>query len=88
MQNKISKLLRCAPCLISFLLGFLAFSLAFAYFFRYDLAVGNLGGAYARAEIVAALANAVLFGAYLSMATYRFILFKNSSKGHSGLAAA
>jgi hypothetical protein len=51
------------------------------------LAVGNLGDAYAAAEVVSAFANAVLFGAYLSMATYRFILFKNPSKGHSGVAA-
>lgn len=58
-----------------------------AYFFDYRLTVGNLGIAYAWTEISFALANAVLFGTYVAMASYRFRTFGGFRRKETGIAA-
>lgn len=88
MPSKFRRLLRCFPCGFSFVLGFAGFFATFAYFFHYDLTVGNLGRTYANAEVFSAALNAGFFGAYLSMATYRFRHYKTPVRTkHSGFAA-
>ena len=88
MAEKFFRISRCSACVAAFFAGLTAFLGTSAYFFQYRLTVGNLGLAYAWAEIAFALINALLFGAYLAMSSYRFRSYGSVRKKESGFAAA